>query len=91
MLTTMDSAGRLVLPKAIRERAQLSPGAPIEVRVVDGRVELEPAYAQVTLEKRNGFWVAAPAEAPPVLTQDEVDATIAASRVPSAGIPTEGA
>jgi len=88
MITTMDSAGRLVLPKAIREKAQLAPGTPIEVRVVDGRVELEPAYAQVKLEKRHGFWVAAPAEAPPVLTQDEVDAAISESRVPSAGAAT---
>lgn len=39
----MDAAGRLVLPKAVRERAQLSPGVPIEVRVVDGHVELVAA------------------------------------------------
>ena len=43
MITTMDAAGRLVLPKAIRERAQLVAGRPLEVRVVDGRVEIEPA------------------------------------------------
>lgn len=77
----MDSAGRLVLPKTIRDRAQLTPGTPIEVRVVDGRVELEPAFARVRVEKRNGFWVAEPVDAAPVLTQDEVDATVDALRV----------
>ena len=84
MITTMDAAGRLVLPKAIRERAQLAPGVPLQVRVVDGRVELEPAFATVAIEKRGGVWVASPAAPPPVLTQDEVDATIDAVRVPPA-------
>ena len=84
MITTMDAAGRLVLPKAIRDRAQLAPGAPIEVRVVDGRVELEPACAPVTIEKRAGLWVAASVRTVPVLTQDQVDATVDAIRVPAA-------
>jgi AbrB family looped-hinge helix DNA binding protein len=79
----MDSAGRLVLPKAIRDRAQLTPGLPIEVRVVDGRVELEPAAASGLIETRRGVWVAASASPLPVLTQDQVDATIDALRAPS--------
>jgi AbrB family looped-hinge helix DNA binding protein len=83
MITTIDAAGRLVLPKAIRDRARLSPGVPLEVRVVDGRVELEPAAAQVKVEKRGGLWVASPVEALPVLTQDQVDATVDAVRVTS--------
>jgi AbrB family looped-hinge helix DNA binding protein len=82
MITTMDAAGRLVLPKDARERAQLRPGSPIEVRVVDGRIELEPVCATVTLEKRGGLWVAVPVEPMPVLTQEQVDATIEAVRRP---------
>ena len=81
MITTMDSAGRVVLPKAARERAELRPGAEIEVRVVDGRIELEPAAARVTIGKQGGFWVATPAESVPVLTQDEVEATVDAVRL----------
>lgn len=81
MITTMDSAGRVVLPKAARDRAELRPGAEIEVRVVDGRIELEPAAARVTIEKQGGFWVATPAESVPVLTQDEVEATVDAVRL----------
>ncbi len=79
----MDSAGRLVLPKAIRERAGLASGVPIEVRVVDGRVELEPACARVSVERRGGFWVASPAAAVPLLTQADVEATIDALRAPA--------
>ena len=79
----MDHAGRLVLPKAARERAQLVPGMPLDVRVVDGRIEIEAAAARVTLEQRSGFWVAAPADEVPRLTQDQVDQTIDGVRVPT--------
>ena len=79
----MDSAGRVVLPKAIRRSAQLTPGTALEVRVVDGRIELEPVCADVTIEKRGSFWVAAPKTGDrPVLTQAQVDATLDAIRVP---------
>jgi AbrB family looped-hinge helix DNA binding protein len=75
MTTTMDSAGRVVLPKAARERAGLVAGMPLEVRVVDGRVEIEPAAARVTVEKKGGVWVATPVEDVPVLRQEDVDRT----------------
>lgn len=80
--TTIDQAGRLVLPKAARERARLVPGMPLEVRVVDGRIEIEPAPARVTVEKRGGFWVAQPVEPVPVLTHDAVERTIEELREP---------
>ncbi len=83
MITSMDSAGRVVLPKAARDRAGLRPGAELEVRVIDGRIELEPARARVTIEKQGAFWVAVPAEGVPVLTQEDVDATVDAIRLRS--------
>jgi AbrB family looped-hinge helix DNA binding protein len=83
----MDQAGRLVLPKAVRERARLVPGMPLDVRVVDGRIEIEPAPARVTIEKRGGFWVAQPADAVPVLTHQAVDQAIDGLREPQ---DTEG-
>ena len=82
MTTTIDHAGRLVLPKAARERARLVPGMPLEVRVVDGRIEIEPAPARVTIEKRGGFWVAQPVDAVPMLTQDTVDRVVDEVREP---------
>ena len=75
-----------MLPKAIRDRAQLVAGAPIEIRVVDGRVELEPAYAAVTIQKRGGLWVAVPNAEVERLTQDQVDATIDAVRVAASAV-----
>lgn len=41
MRTTIDKAGRLVIPASIRDRAGLSPGATIELTLEDGAVRLE--------------------------------------------------
>jgi AbrB family looped-hinge helix DNA binding protein len=90
MTTTMDAAGRLVLPKAIRDRAQLTPGVPLEVRVVDGRIEIEPVPATVTLTRTDGFWVAAPAADVPVLSQTEADATLEGLRIPGGAVARHG-
>ena len=76
-----------MLPKAARERARLVPGMPLEVRVVDGRIEIEPAPARVTVEKRGGFWVAQPVDAVPTLTQETVERTIEELREPRETAP----
>lgn len=52
MRTTIDRAGRVVIPKALREQAQLEAGVEIEVEFRDGRIELEPATAPMRLVKR---------------------------------------
>ena len=56
----MDAAGRLVLPKAVREAADLHPGVPLDVTVRDGRIEIEPAPREVRIAERDGFRVAEP-------------------------------
>ena len=47
MLVSIDSAGRVVIPKPIRDELGFAPEVPLEVEVVDGRLELsapsEPA------------------------------------------------
>jgi AbrB family looped-hinge helix DNA binding protein len=40
MKTTIDKAGRVVIPAAIRERAGLAPGAELEVTVDDTSIRL---------------------------------------------------
>ncbi|WOF22737.1 AbrB/MazE/SpoVT family DNA-binding domain-containing protein [Microbacterium betulae] len=63
MLTTMDKAGRVVIPASLRARIGLVPG-PIDV-VVDGsglRIEIPATDA---VETRDGFLVIA-ADGPPV-------------------------
>jgi len=59
-MTTMDSAGRLVIPREIRREAALEPGAPLEVRWRDGVIEIEPKPLPVTLERSGRLLVASP-------------------------------
>jgi AbrB family looped-hinge helix DNA binding protein len=75
MRTTIDAAGRLVIPKEIRTRAGLRPGMPLEVRWHDGLVEIQPAPAAVTLVRKGRFVVAAPQTDGPVLSATEVEDT----------------
>lgn len=75
MKTTMDSAGRLVIPKEIRREARLAPGTPLEVRWRDGRIEIEPAPAPVRLQRRGRLLVAVPRKKTPRLTPETVEQT----------------
>ena len=61
MITTMDPAGRLVIPSAIRREAALEPGSPLDVRWRDGIIEIEPQPLAVTLERKGRLLVARPA------------------------------
>lgn len=75
MRTTIDSAGRLVIPKEVRQQAQLEPGMPLEVRVRDGRIEIEPAPLVVALRRRGRLTIAVPGETPGALTSEMVEET----------------
>lgn len=72
MKTTMDSAGRIVVPKAAREALQWKPGQPLEIRAVDGRLEIDVAPTVLRLVKRGKGVVAVPDEPLPRLTAAEV-------------------
>ncbi len=61
MLTTIDAAGRLVIPSEIRREAAIAPGVPLDVRWRDGVIEIEPQPLAVTLERRGRLLVATPA------------------------------
>jgi AbrB family looped-hinge helix DNA binding protein len=41
-MAKVDSKGRIVLPKEVRERLGLAPGTEVEVHEVDGRAVVEP-------------------------------------------------
>ena len=76
MRTTIDAAGRLVIPLAIRREAGLQPGAEVDVRLVDGRVEIQPTPLPVRLERRGPLTVAVPTGDVAPLSADVVAATI---------------
>jgi AbrB family looped-hinge helix DNA binding protein len=58
MKTSIDPAGRMVIPKPIREAAGLRPGESLEVTYRDGRIEIEPAAAEVKLVRKGKLLVA---------------------------------
>lgn len=73
MTTTMDAAGRLVIPVPIRREAALEPGVPLEVRWRDGVIEIEPRPIPVTLERRRHLLVASPSAKTPLLRASTVE------------------
>lgn len=81
MVTTMDKAGRIVIPKAVRAEARLEPGAAVEIRVVSGRIEIEPVPVKVSLEQHGHLVVAVPRQQQPVLKQSMVEDTTAEVRI----------
>lgn len=76
MKTTIDRAGRLVVPKSIREAAGILPGSELTIRVADGRIEIEPAPLEVRLVKRGTLTVAVPRKRVAPLTPDVVGRTL---------------
>lgn len=71
--TTIDSAGRLVLPKAVREEAGILPGMTLRITVQEGKVEIEPLPREVKIVQQGPLWIAVPAEAGPALSEATVD------------------
>ena len=49
MHVSIDCAGRVVIPKPLREQLGFSPDAPLEAEVVDGRLELSVPSEPVKL------------------------------------------
>lgn len=76
MRTTIDAAGRVVVPKALRDRAGLVAGQEIEITERDGRLEIEPASAAIRLERVAGRLVAVSDDDVPPLSDDVVRATL---------------
>jgi AbrB family looped-hinge helix DNA binding protein len=60
MNVTIDSAGRLVVPKSIREEAGLRPDMPLDICCRDGRVEIQPAARRVRRIRKGRVTVAIP-------------------------------
>lgn len=72
MRSTIDAAGRIVVPKRLREALGVAPGQALELEVRDGRLEIEPAPTYMRLERRRGRLVAVPEEPLPTLTAEQV-------------------
>ena len=79
MRTTIDAGGRVVIPKPMRDRLGLGPGAEVDLAEVDGRVEIRPAAEPLELTEVDGRLVAR-GEGLPALTDSIVRETIERTR-----------
>jgi AbrB family looped-hinge helix DNA binding protein len=76
MRTTIDTAGRIVVPKPLRQALGLEPGQHLEIHAGDGRLVIEAAAASLRLAKRGKGIVAVPDTEMPTLTADQVRETL---------------
>lgn len=54
---TLDKAGRIVLPKRLRDELHLNPGDEMEVERTGELVTLRPVRAVTPMQKERGVWV----------------------------------
>jgi len=80
MRTTIDSAGRIVVPKPLRDALGFGPGEALEVEAHDGRLEVEVAPTPMKLTRSEGVLAATPEHELPPLSADEVRAALEQTR-----------
>lgn len=51
---TLDKAGRLVIPRAIREKLHFGPGTRLNIEALGDRVQLSEAPAKTRIARRSG-------------------------------------
>jgi AbrB family looped-hinge helix DNA binding protein len=76
MITTIDSAGRIVVPQRLRDELGFGAGQRLELSAVDGRLEIEHPTTPMRLEKRKGRTVAVADREMPELTSELVRETL---------------
>jgi AbrB family looped-hinge helix DNA binding protein len=78
MHVSIDSAGRVVVPKRLRDELGLSPGTALEIDVVDGHLELSAPHETAKLvEGPHGPSIAATGTP---ITDEDVRRTLEAVR-----------
>jgi AbrB family looped-hinge helix DNA binding protein len=54
---TLDKAGRVSLPKALRQELQLGPGDALQLESRGEQITLRPVRASMPIRKEDGVWV----------------------------------
>jgi AbrB family looped-hinge helix DNA binding protein len=80
MRTAIDAAGRVIVPKALRDQLGLTPGCELEIRARDGALVIEPVPTKVTLVREGGVVVARPESELPALTSELVREVLESTR-----------
>ena len=69
---TIDKAGRVVIPKPLREELRLEPGDSLEVERAGEQITLRPVRGTGPLTKEHGVWVFHSGEPLPASATDEM-------------------
>jgi AbrB family looped-hinge helix DNA binding protein len=69
---TLDKAGRVVIPKALRDELHLESGDTLELGCEGETVTLRPMRSSTPLRKERGVWVFRTGEALPASVADAV-------------------
>lgn len=54
---TIDKAGRIVLPKPLRDELHLAPGDALQMDTDGEKITLRPVRENVPMRKKRGVWV----------------------------------
>jgi AbrB family looped-hinge helix DNA binding protein len=76
MKTRIDRAGRIVVPKPIREELGLAAGGEVILTVRDGRIEIEPVSVRMRIEDREDGPTIVADLPMPTLTAEQVRDTL---------------
>jgi AbrB family looped-hinge helix DNA binding protein len=80
MVATIDAAGRIVVPKVLREALGLKAGTRLELSERDGAIVIQPAPVPMRLVRGPEGPVVEPDEPLPTLTADDVRAILESGR-----------
>jgi len=69
---TIDSAGRVVIPKPVREELHLEPGDALEMESAGEQITLRPVRGGGPLTKEHGVWVFHSGKPLPASATDEM-------------------